>query len=80
MPLIHITIKFNNQKDIYRIKFPDIIDLMIRIYGSIKVIRMILILICGRFNRSYYLSIMYKKLFKVSVNYTPWNFFFDKSF
>ena len=80
IPLLHIAIEYNNQKDIYRINYPDIIDLIIRIYGSINIIRLILIIMCTYFNQSFYLSIMYKQLFKLSVNYTPWNFFNIKSF
>ena len=75
-----MVLDYNEMKDIYTIKYPDIIDLIIRIYGSVNIIRLILIIICMHFNESYYLSIMYKQLFKVSVNYTPLSFFTNKSF
>ena len=75
-----MVLDYNEMKDIYTIKYPDIIDLIIRIYGSLNIIRLILIIICMHFNKSYYLSIIYQQLFKLSVNYTPWNFFNNKSF
>ena len=78
--MLVIGYKYTNIEDHYQIKYPDAIDLMIRIFGTIKPLLIFLKLFCGQYNNSYYLKIMYKQIFKLKCNDGVKNFLKGKSF